>query len=77
MKGNIQVEETDAESGIQLRKPQDMETIFKDLDVSEDYTIKIESIINGKTMTYKQMKFKLNPKTMSMISSASFRNTCV
>ena len=77
MKGNIQVEETDAESGIQLRKPQDMETIFKDLDVSEDYTIKIESIINGKTMPSKQMKFKLNPKTMSMISSASFRNTRV
>ena len=77
MKGNVQVEETDAESGIQLRRPQDMETIFKSLNLHEDYTFKIESIINGKTMTSKQIKFKLNPKTTSMISSASFRNTLV
>ena len=42
-----------------------METTFENLELSEDYTIKIDSIINGKTMTCKQTKFRLTPNTTS------------
>ena len=42
-----------------------METTFENLELSEDYTIKIDSIINGKTMTCKQIKFRLTPNTTS------------
>ena len=78
MKGNVQVEETDAESGIQLRKAHDLETVFKGLDSDQEYTLKIQSIINGKLVTSKEKtKVKIDTRKVSMMSSASFRTTLV
>ena len=78
MKGNVQVEETDAESGIQLRKAHDLETVFKGLDSDQEYTLKIQSIINGKLVTSKEKtKVKIDTRKVSMVSSASFRTTLV
>ena len=78
MKGNVQVEETDAESGIQLRKAHDLETVFKGLDSDQEYTLKIQSIINGKLVTSKEKtKVKIDTRKVSMVSSASFRATLV
>ena len=75
MNGNVQVEESDAESGIQLRKPHDLETVFKGLDSDQEYTLKIQSIINGKPVTSKQVtKVKIDNKR---VSTTSTRNTLV
>ena len=75
MNGNVQVEESDAESGIQLRKAQDLETVFKGLDSDQEYTLKIQSIINGKPVTSKQVtKVKIDNKR---VSTTSTRNTLV
>ena len=63
----MQVEEADAESGIQLRKAQDLETIFKDLDSSQEYTFKIQSIINGQVVASKQTKYKNAPRIRSTL----------
>ena len=78
MKGNVQVEKTDAEGGIQLRKAHDLETVFKGLDSDQEYTLKIQSIINGKLVTSKEKtKVKIDTRKVSMVSSASFRTTLV
>ena len=76
LNGNVQVEESDAESGIQLRKPHDLETVFKGLDSDQEYTLKIQSIINGKPVTSKQVltKVKIDNKR---VSTTSTRNTLV
>ena len=72
------MEETDAESGIQLRKAHDLETVFKGLDSDQEYTLKIQSIINGKLVTSKEKtKVKIDTRKVSMMSSASFRTTLV
>ena len=78
MKGNVQVEETDAEGGIQLRKAHDLEAVFKGLDSDQEYTLKIQSIINGRPVTSKERtKVKIDTRKVSMMSSASFRTTLV
>ena len=68
--------EKDEESGIQLRRSQELETTFKNLVSGQDYTFTVQSLINGKTVAEHSCHFQLRSASMKSTGS-SFRNTLV
>ena len=68
--------EKDEESGIQLRRSQELETTFKNLVSIQSYTFTVQSLINGKTVAKQSCNFQLRSASMKSTGS-SFRNTLV